>query len=233
MKILALIIGMASVPATAGDGGSGIQAKPLTISQEGYNLILKHEVGGGASYYSRYLSRPTWPGGASGVTIGVGYDLGYNSRSQIAADWKGLPPEVVARLQSAAGVKGQAARRLAPSLRSISVPWVVAERVYQAKTIPRFAALTEKAYPGTASTNPHIQGAMLSWVFNRGEGISPTASRDIEKRAIRADIPRKVERLPAHFRASKRLWVGKGLDGLLRRREDEARLIELATTQRK
>lgn len=28
-------------------------------------------------------------------------------------------------------------------------------------------------------------------------------------------------------RASKRLWVGKGLDGLLGRREDETRLTEL------
>lgn len=225
MKFLALIVAMASFPTSGGADAVYMRAEPLAISKEGYNLILKHEVGGGASYYSRFLARPCWPGGASGVTIGVGYDLGYNTRSQIAADWKALSPDIIARLQSVAGVKGASAQRLAPTLRSISIPWDIAEKVYRERTIPRFARLTEGAYRGTATMHPHAQSAMLSWVFNRGEGIS-SSSRDTEKRAMRSDIPTRVKLLPGHFRASKRIWVGRGLDGLLRRREDEARLIE-------
>lgn len=228
LQLIALAVALAMggvVKKTQPSGDVFLRSAPLSISKEGYNLILKYEVGGGPAYYSRFLARPTWPGGASGVTIGVGYDLGYNSRAQIASDWRDLPSSVISRLQSAAGVKGDAARRLTPTLHSISIPWDMAERVYLRNTVPRFAKLTESAYPGTATMHPHAQGSMLSWVFNRGEGIT-SSSRDTEKRAMRVDIPEHVERLPKHFRDSKRLWVGRGMDGLLLRREDEARLIE-------
>ena len=119
---------------------------------------------------------------------------------------------------------------MARSLSSIVIPWEIAERVYKEQTIPRFAKLTERSYPGTATLHPHIQGAMLSWVFNRGQGISPTSSRDMEKRFMRRDIPNRPVNLPAHFRSSKRIWIGTGLVGLIRRREDEARLIESSFT---
>ena len=115
---------------------------------------------------------------------------------------------------------------MARSLQSIAIPYNVALEVFNKRTIPRFARLTVRAYPGVETLHPHIQSANLSWVFNRGAGISST-SRDIEKRLIRRDTPNHPERLPAHYRASKRIWLGKGLDGLLQRREDEARLVEL------
>lgn len=222
-----LSISLLATSALGSYEGVFMRADPLALSREGYNLILKHEVGGGAAYYSRYLVRPTWPGGASGVTIGVGYDLGYNTRDQIAADWRSLSPEAVRRLQSVAGVKGTPASRVATTLRSLSIPWDVAEKVYQERTIPRFTRLTERAYAGTSTLHPHIQSAMLSWVFNRGEGITGSA-RDREKRAMRTDIPNRSDRLPTHFRASKRIWIGRNLDGLIRRREDEARLVDAA-----
>ena len=224
MKALAIIL--SAVLPVATSPRVFMEAGPLGISREGYNLIIKHEVGGGASYYNRYLKRPSWPGGASGVTIGIGYDLGYNSRSRIAQDWQGISASTLARLQSCAGVKGSSAKRKLNGVRSVVIPWDLAKRVYETRTMPRFGALVERAYPGTATLHPHIQGAMLSWGFNRGTGISLSSSRDREKRAIRAAIPSHVERLPAQFRSSKRLWYGRGLDGLISRREDEAVLIE-------
>lgn len=204
----------------------GIPAPPLTLSREGMQLILDHEVGGGAIYYNRRLSRPTWPGGASGVTIGVGYDLGYNTRAQIARDWSTLPPGTLSRLQGCAGVKGAAARLKLPAVNDITIPWDTAFAVYQRSTIPRFATATRDAYPGIQTLHPHIQSALLSWVFNRGPAIHPSSSRDREKRTIRIAIPRQPAALPAQFRASKRLWASSSLTGLLRRREAEAKLIE-------
>ena len=59
------------------------------ISKEAYDLIVQYECGGQVYYTSR-LSNPTWPGGASGVTIGIGYDLGYNAVDQIRKDWAHL-----------------------------------------------------------------------------------------------------------------------------------------------
>jgi hypothetical protein len=205
-----------------------LRAGGLEVSREGYQLILDFEVGGGPNYYNRCLQRPEWPGGASGCTIGIGYDLGYNTRAQIAADWVMLSPDVIWRLQSVSGIRGQAAHRKLATIRNLVIPWDMARQVYNSRTIPRFAALTRRAYPGIETLHPHIQSSELSWTFNRGDGISETSDRDREKREIRADTPDRPARLPAHFRASKRLWVGKGMPGLIARREAEAELIEAA-----
>ena len=50
-------------------------------------------------------------------------------------------------------------------------------------------------------------------------------------RALSADLADGVQRgdladIAKQLRAMKRLWVGKGLDGLIARREAEARLVE-------
>lgn len=219
--LLTLILGFLAPQCEAAFLKSG----GLEISKEGYQLILNHEVGGGPVYYTKALQRPCYPGGASGVTIGVGYDLGYNTREQIDTDWAMLPADTRSRLKACAGAKGAAAQRLIPSVRSIIIPWDAARQVFDKNTIPRFAKITLRSYPGTDKLHPHIQSAHLSWVFNRGGGIT-NSSRDLEKRLIRRDTPNNPRLLPGHYRASKRIWAGKGLDGLLRRREDEARLVE-------
>lgn len=197
----------------------------LKISREGYQLILDFEVGGGPVYYNRYLKKLTRPPGASGITMGIGYDLGYNSKDQIAKDWHELSPDTIKRLQSVSGLTGSAAQYRLAAVKDIEVPWDVANKVYQTSTIPRFAKKTVVAYPGVDKLHPHIQGVMLSWVFNRGEGISSTSSRDTEKRLLRRDIPGKPKALGGHIRASIRLWAGK-ISGLVRRRNSEANLAD-------
>lgn len=201
-----------------------LRAGKMAISEEGFNLIIKHEVGGGASYYNRYLRSPSYVSAESGITIGIGYDLRYNTKAQIAKDWSMLDKSVITRLQSVSGKKGT--RSLETSLKSIVIPYDVALDVFKNNTIPRFADLTVKAYPGVETLHPHLQGANLSWVFNRGQGISPTSARDREKRLIRRDTPDNYERLPGHYAASVWVWVGKGLDGLLTRRKDESILAQ-------
>lgn len=229
MGAIAVVLAMAARPGSkpAHKGDVYLESNGLKVSQKGYDLILEFEVGGGEVYYNRHLIHPEWPGASSGVTIGVGYDLGYNSPSQIEADWAGrLPSGVIARLKSCSGIKGSAAKIKLRSVRDISVPWSSAIEVYKAKTIPRFAGLTRRAYPGTETLHPSVQGAMLSWVFNRGDGISGSA-RDLEKRQIRNDIPDHVSALPSRFLSSQRLWIGTDAGaGLCRRRRAEAALIQ-------
>jgi GH24 family phage-related lysozyme (muramidase) len=203
-----------------------LHAGGLTVSEAGQRLILDFEVGGGEPYYVRYLQRPTWPEGASGVTIGVGYDLGYNTREQIARDWAELPAVTLARLQACAGMKGTMAKLKTREVRDIIIPWTLALKVYQSRTIPRFAEATRRAYPGVETLHPSAQGAYLSWVFNRGEGITSSA-RDLEKRLIRRDTPSAFPAVPGHFLASQRLWIGTSNGaGLCRRRQAEAALIQ-------
>jgi hypothetical protein len=54
------------------------------ISPAAFALIVKFE-SGDRPYYEKFLKRPSWPGGASGVTIGFGYDLGYEKTFR--EDW--------------------------------------------------------------------------------------------------------------------------------------------------
>ena len=50
-------------------------------------FIGREEVGS-RRLYDIQGARPTWPGGESGVTIGIGYDLGY--QTSFDNDWSGL-----------------------------------------------------------------------------------------------------------------------------------------------
>ena len=53
----------------------------MNPSKESIEKIIEWEIGDRA-YYNKYLSHFTWPGGASGVTVGFGYDLGYTRRNK-------------------------------------------------------------------------------------------------------------------------------------------------------
>lgn len=198
-----------------------IPAGPLQISPESKALIVEHETGG----RSGYVKRPEWPGGASGVTVGIGYDCGYNGRAAILSDWSDLPESTRLALASTAGVKGVAAKPRAAALRWIIVPWENAEALFVRNTMPRFGTMTASAFPGITSTHGHVQGSMLSIVFNRGASMS--GSSRTEMRNIRGHVAAgRITSIPREIRSMKRLWVGKGLPGLLRRRDAEASLIE-------
>lgn len=200
----------------------------LPISEEGLELIVYYEVGG-KSYYDARLHRPTWPGGASGVTVGFGYDVGYNTKAQIARDWKGVAsPSEISALQSVAGLKGSRARYAVSRVRNrVRITYHEAQRVFEKKTLPRFANYTAKAFKiEEGRLHPHCNGALVSIVFNRGSKVD-YSNRRREMAWIRHNLSRENDsRVPGDIRSMKRLWVGRGLNGLLKRRDAEARLFE-------
>jgi hypothetical protein len=198
----------------------------IGLSEKTYNLILKHEVGGGSSYYNKALKNPTYPGGASGVTIGIGYDLGYNTKSQFASDWKHLlSPTVFSRLESCVGIKGEYAKQLVRNVRDIEVSWDAASDVFKKSTLPRFISETLKAFPGADKLHPDAFGALVSIVFNRGASVTGNSRREMLN--IRNLISSKnYNAIANEIRSMKRLWVGKGLDGLLKRRDEEAQMVD-------
>lgn len=191
-------------------------------------LILDYEVGGGEAYYDKKLIHPTWPGGQSGVTIGVGYDLGYNSQSQFQADWgTRLAAADYNRLKACLGSKASVASGLIRGVKDISVPWSAASAVFFALTVPRFYREALGAFPGMDKLPGDAQGALVSLVFNRGTSMKGDSRR--EMRAIRDLVPKgDLKGIAAQLRSMKRLWVGKHLDGLIARREAEAKLVENA-----
>lgn len=196
------------------------------FSKKAFDLILKYEIGGGKNYYEKYLQKPTWPKGASGVTIGVGYDLGYNSLSQFEKDWFGkIPDQDFKALKKTLGVRGSNAQKLISSVSHIKIPWSVAIEVFEKSTLPRFIKETLVAFPDADKLHPDAFGALVSLVFNRGSSVSGERRREMLN--IRDLVPKKdYKKIAAEIRSMKRLWVGKGMNGLLIRRDEEASLIE-------
>lgn len=200
------------------------KATSLSCSCKSLEDIVRFEIGSRAQY-ERLYAHPTWPAGESGVTIGIGYDLGFTSKAQIEADWGPfLEQPARASLAAVQGIKGAPAEQLARGIRHIHIPLAAAEAVFYASTLPRFAKLTREAFPGVERLPLDAQGALLSLVFNRGASLEGDRRR--EMRAIRdalkggrvslADIAAQVE-------AMQRLWPT--MRGLRDRRVSEAALI--------
>jgi hypothetical protein len=196
----------------------------MNLSPESRKLILDFEVGGGEAYYTKYLSRPTWPGAASGVTVGIGYDCGYNSRAAILADWSDLGE--AGELAKTAGIKGVAAKSAVAGVKNLRIPWALALEVYEATTVPKFWRFCQRTWPGFDALHPNCQGALLSLTFNRGSAMDGDRRR--EMRAIR-DLTKMQDYrgIAWQLRAMKRIWRGKDIEqGMNRRRDAEAKLVE-------
>lgn len=195
------------------------------LSPAAMKLLLDFEVGGGEQYFNSRLKHPTWPGGESGVTIGVGYDLGYTPRARVLGDWHALEDSDRERLAATIGVRGLRARESAREVRDITIPWALAYDVFKRSTVAFWISQTKSAFPGLDSLPADASGALVSLVFNRGPSMDGDRRR--EMRAIRDAVPAgDLAAIAKQIRSMKRLWMSKGLDGLLARREAEARLVE-------
>ena len=109
-------------------------------------FIGREEVSSRA-YYEASCSRPTWPGGASGVTIGVGYDLGQESTFE--ADWSDvLTPDQMSALMPWLGVKGSPAQAGPAALTGVTIPWQAAWTAFIRRSLPANVSTTCNAFKG-------------------------------------------------------------------------------------
>lgn len=200
---------------------------PLTpILPAQRNFIIEQEVGSvSESYYMRHFAHPTVPGVKSGITIGIGYDLGYNSERDILRVWVKSGDRV--RLASVAGITRSAARAKLPSVKDILIPYWMAIEVYDTDTIPVYYQRMQRAWPSVDNLNPVAQGALLSIIFNRGWSLVGDSRVDL--RTIARLVPKKdyqgIADAIRHMSVTMRTqWAGQG--GLFKRREAEAKLVE-------
>ena len=196
-------------------------------SSNTFNLLLKYEVGGGEEYYTKYLSKFTWPGGASGPTIAIGVDCGYYSPQELSKIFAFLSQTQLDLVKQASGKTGERGKAYTKILRqsNIIVNWKDALDIFETFTWPKFTKLAEKTFPGILDLHPDAYGAIISLVFNRGTRLKGDSRREMVN--VKNLIPKKdYKKIAKEFRNMKRLWVGKNLDGLLERREAEAKLIE-------
>jgi peptidoglycan hydrolase-like protein with peptidoglycan-binding domain len=81
------------------------------VTSPGVTFIGREEVTGPREY-RRLYSHPIWPTRASGITIGIGYDLSAVTRVKFEADWGGLLSDnAIDRLGDVTSVRGTEKRR--------------------------------------------------------------------------------------------------------------------------
>lgn len=181
---------------------------------------------GGKSYYERYLKTPTWPGGASGVTIGIGVDLGYIQTNEFDLHFsKYFSKNNVNRLKRTIGIKGSSAKPLISQIKDIELSWDNASDAFREWTLPKFWKLSNNLWKGLDQLEEPAQVALVSIVFNRGtsiEGSSRTEMKKIKDLVLKKDYLGIANQI----RSMKRLWVGKNMNGLLKRRDVEADMVE-------
>lgn len=202
-----------------------IAGTSLVISNLALDKIIEFEISSPSTYTSKYRN-PIWPGGDSGVTIGIGYDLGYNTLSDFKNTWGNyLSASDVQLLSKVIGIKGNAAKNKLSTIKHVDIPFETAKSIFYLYTLGRYAKYVRNIYPRAHQLPPDAQGALLSLVFNRGYSLNGDSRREMKNIQNYIDS-KNLPKIADEIRSMKRLWPR--INGLLARRETEALLVENA-----
>lgn len=201
------------------------------VSSRARALIVKFEVSGKKKYDSSYR-KPVWPKGNSGVTIGIGYDLGYSGRTRFQEDWADiLSNNAIEVLGPACGVTGPSANSLLPFFSEVEISWDAALQQF-GRFMPFVGGETLNAFPKAKLLSSDSFGALVSLVYNRGSAMNSRGDDKLDRRREMRSIRDLIDGeefsgVPDQMRSMKRLWENDpDAKGLLDRRELEARLFE-------
>ncbi len=197
-----------------------------SLTAAGVTFIAREEVSGPREYRRKYKN-PVWPSAESGITVGIGYDLQFVDQDSLREDWGDqLPSDAIARLSTVVGVRGSE-ERLA-RVHDIEVPLLAAMHVFQQRTLPSYQRRTLSIYPQVQNLSPERRSALVSLVYNRGTRLKdedPVRQERREMRAIRDLLAAgDFEAVADELEAMARLWNPNKTPGLIRRRQDEAKL---------
>lgn len=189
------------------------------LPTEAVTFIVNEEVGG-RKYYDRHVALPHFPGEASGVTIGVGYDLRFQEPTDFEADWAGtLTPAQMAALRPHLGKKGS--QDACRALGDLRIPFPAAWRVFVKRALPRAIDQTERCFGKLDGLPPLCRGVLVSLVYNRGTDLSGDSRR--EMLAIKQHLAAgEREAVAGEIESMKRLWPAS--EGLRKRRDREAEM---------
>jgi hypothetical protein len=203
------------------------KAKSLRkISQRAWDLIVRSEVSSAQTYTTKY-QHAVLPGVASGLTIGIGYDLGQVSAETFTADWSGLLSSAdIETLSKACGLKAASAATKLKDVRNVTVQWDIAAQQFNA-FLPFAIGETERTFPNCADLSADSLGALVSLVYNRGSSLSPTSDRRREMRQIFTLMrDRQFSSVAPTILRMQRLWVNDPkARGVVARRELESILF--------
>ena len=211
-----------------------MQSEPYDkLNTNGISFIAKEETGG-LGYYELVTRWPHYPGHSSGITIGVGYDLRFNTEDNFKELWGNyLPASHIDELSKDIGRKGSKTRAQELKKMGVEVPFKSAWPVFIKLTLPRFYDSTESIYPSIHRLPDYCRSVLVSIVFNRGASLSGSARKEMKEiqnilhraddsgltKSQRIEILSEVE---GEILSMKRLWAPSS--GLIKRRQSEANL---------
>lgn len=206
---------------TAPGGGTGPVESPTSgaagpstgrLSANGARFIYEHEAQRGVSNHLH------WPGGASGVTLGPGYDMKGRSRAEIVRDLTsaGVSNATAQAVAQGAGLSGSAARNFAANNRSLVNLTPAQETALQAIAVRPFERVVAQNVRVPLTQNQF--DALVSFAYNIGEGgfRSSTALRRINA----GDYAGGAQAMRLFNKSG-----GQVVQGLVNRRNDEVRLF--------
>jgi len=172
------------------------------------------------------------PPGDSGITIGVGFDLGYCTKEELEEAWgRHLDAQTMLRLRSAIGKTGRDAALIERNIlgcQRITKP--AAYEVFERCTLPKWRAITASTYTGLEVLTPDQQGVLVSLIFNRGPSLFGPRRREMANiRDIITSpfIKNKPDSIADQILSMSRLWPD--IPGLQRRRLRESNLMKSET----
>lgn len=220
--------------------GKSLRLMDEAKSQRTIDMIRTFEVSNPVLYHLRY-EQPVCPGKDSGVTIAIGYDLGYVDKKGFEEDWRDyIKGEHLALLESVLGLKREVARAALPKVMEVRIPYDDALKQFKRETLPKYVAQTEYALKNTTKLTEDSLGALVSLTFNRGPSYLVRSEDDKKGNFREMREIRKLMReenfsaIPQQIRSMKRLWANQSdVAGLLKRRELEAKLFEFGLLQKR
>jgi hypothetical protein len=179
-----------------------------TISEDGIYFIFMQE------HLANVTNKLHWPGGASGVTLGAGYDMKGRSAESIVADMKaiGLDDATSHAISGAAGLQGAAASTFCHQNSQVVNLSDSKQIELLHKTVPHYVHMVNTAV--TVDLTKNQFDALVSYAYNPGGGWHKVT-----------DMINKGQVSAAMDEIRKYVYSGGSIfDGLVKRRKDETTL---------
>jgi len=181
------------------------------------------------AYYEKAYKTASWPEGRSGITIGIGYDLGHSDKKKVDKDWQGrVSDAMLTHMKKYCGVTGENAQsKLKQAKKEILIPWDIAHDVFIEVDIKEYSAKLPTILQHCDLLSDTCFGVLISLSHNRGiNGYNNDGNdRYIEMVNIREHMADKeFNKIPDEIRDMNRLYTDS--KGLMLRRNEEADMFE-------
>ena len=208
--------GTVAVAVAASAPNTRAEAKPvaqLTTSTKGLQFLYTREA------WKNKSNRLHWPGGASGVTLGPGYDMKERTEAVITRDMIkiGVDAAKAKSIAKGAGLKGSEAKKFCRDNRDLVALSDKVEFKLMKMIVPRYERLARKKIK--VDLMQHEFDALVSFAYNLGEVWSSMATH-INNGKINAAMIR--------MKAANKSG-GEVNDGLTKRRALEVALYTLGS----